>query len=474
MAETYRISITYRPVPITNLQQAAVSAPPAGAQGVIWLHIDEKRWFAASGDPKHAQLATAQFGAASGTLSFLSGSSGNIEMYVGGKCVGIFDLATLKTTNLSGVIATKWRTNSALIPGTGVTVFTEGLHFARPAAWSDKSDIEKFGELLERARKYARGETATLIVGLLQAIPMVAAVILLLAALGTMAGPAVAGVVAVIAAFGGYLMPRSMEYADRLKIVAEVMRTSNPHDTELEQGAQALAEFFRLVIEDCAFAAMMKGGEMARAKLKPKPAEVVETLDEAFTRHKAEEFDRAAKRAETQKAAPRPAGASYTPEQLSVASEHAFKDMPMFKNRRYAELKQWLTQRGFVWQKAAIFEKNGRNSNAGGSEILVRRSPELEKVGLCEVVRIDRAGHEVRFKDGPVRETVNTQTGEIGTQREGWGGLRHFHKDVVPIDKLRIYCEQFVPDIRSVNDFNNLIDPSVSSKFQQIHIELRP
>ena len=474
MAETYRISITYQPVPVTKLQRSASDDVPTGEQGVIWLHIDEKRWFAASGDPKHARLATGQFGATNGTLSYLSGSSGNVEMYAGKRCVGIFDLATLKTTNLEGVIGTKWQKTSAPIPGTGVNVFTQGLFFGRPAAWSDKSDVEKFTELLQRAQKYASGEASTLIVGLLQAVPVVVTVILLLAALGVTAGPAVAGVVALIAAFGAYLVPRSMEYADRLMVVNEVMRTPNPHDSELEQGARALAEFFRLVLEDCAFAAMMKAGETARARLKPKPAEVVETLDQAFTRHKAEEFERAGKRAEKQKAAPRPAGATYTPQQLTMASEHAFKDMPMFKNRRYAELKQWLVQNGFVWQKAAIFEKSGRNSNAGGSEILVRRSPELEKVGLCEVVRIDRAGHDVRFKDGPVRETVNTQTGEISTQREGWGGLRHFHKDVVPIEKLRTYCEQFVPDIRSINDFNNMIDPGVSSKFQQIHIELRP
>lgn len=475
MAESYRLWVKYPAVRISALVTPLPGDFASGEHGILWLDIGASRWFAVStaDAPKSAELCQRQFGAQQGTLSGLSG--GNIEMWADRGRVGVFDLATLKRTNLEGVIATKMQQQSALIPGTGVWLFTEGVYFSRPRVWSDQDVVEKFTILLERAKKHASGEVSQLLVGLLRAVPLVVAIILLLAALGVAAGPVVAGVIAVIAGLGGYMVPRSMEYADQLGIVNEVMNSSAPHDSELEQGARALAEFFRMVLEDCAFALALKAGEAAVSRVKGKLSQkVVETVDEAFTRHQKEEWDRAAAREAKKKAAPRAEAAQYTAAMMECAHAHAFQRMPLFRNRKYAELKDWLLNNGFIWQKQAIFDKSGRNSNAGGSEIYVRQTPEMAKAGLCEAVRIDRAGHDVKFKDGPVREQVNTKTGELSTKQDGWGGLRHFHKDVVPTSELRRYCEGFVPDVRSVNDFGNLVDLKSKSLFQQIHVELKP
>jgi hypothetical protein len=297
MPENYRLWVKYPAVPITALMSSLPGDFFQGEHGILWIDIDSKRWFSGGGDSYSARLAMQQFGAVNGTLGWVGSDS--IEMYAGDRLVGTFSLATLKTINLQGVIGTKTKQlPGAIIPGTAVSMFTEGLYFRRPPVWADKSTEEKLGELLTRAKKYAGAEVSALIEDFLRSIPLVVAIVVLLCGLGALAGAAVAGVVALIAAWGGYVIPRGMEYADRLKVVDEVLRSSSPHDTELEQGARALADFFRMVVEDCAFAAVMRGGQMAVAKFTPKPnAEVLETVDQAFTRHQAEEFQRAAKRA---------------------------------------------------------------------------------------------------------------------------------------------------------------------------------
>ena len=98
-----------------------------------------------------------------------------------------------------------------------------------------------------------------------------------------------------------------------------------------------MAESYRLWVK---YPAVLQAGEVSVAKVKAKMSrEVVETVDNAFTRHKKEEWDRSVAREAKKKAAPRAEAAQYSAAMIESAHALAFQRMPLFRNRKYARFK---------------------------------------------------------------------------------------------------------------------------------------
>jgi hypothetical protein len=468
MARIYRLWVKYPPGPASGLGSFPGDFQQ-GDHGVLYLHYDEKRWFAPpTGDSD--KLAIRYLGAAAGTLSEWSGT--NTELYVGNRLVGITDVSFFKTVNFQGAIGVGWKDDPS-----GAKIFTSALYFTREPTWADRSMDVRFGELLKRAQKYAGAEAAQLIQTLLLAIPMVYLVVSCMIALGELAPPAIAVVAGALLLVS--MTPRGAEYVECLRAANAALNTTTQDprtlDREIEEGAKALADFFRMVLEDCAMAfAGVKANQQMKPIVRAKVAEM-------FTKKAPAEYEQAAKSPEAQKLAKYAKSDKITQTQAPVAQAEGFKTMPSFYRRPTAELRAWLKNNGFRQVKQAAFDADGKNSNNGGSEIWIRRTPELAKHGLMEAVRIDQEGHAVNNpatgmprRDGPVKIYSSPERpGEVFSERVGWGARRHFHKEVIPTVRLPEYCTQWVADTVTFSDSRSVLgNRPMEIKLPEQHIPL--
>jgi hypothetical protein len=295
---------------------------------------------------------------------------------------------------------------------------------------------------------------------------------------GELAPPAIADIAGALLLVS--MTPRGSENVECLRTVNAALNTttSDPAtlDREIEEGARALADFFRMIIEDCA---MAFGAGKANQQLKPR---IQSKVAEMFTNKRPAEYQDAAKSPEAQQMAKLTKSDKITQTQARVAKVEGFRTMPKFYRRPTVELRNWLKNNGFRLVKEAKFDADGKNSNAGGSEIWVRQPPELAKHGLMEAVRIDQEGHAVNDpktgmprRDGPIKIYTSPQRpGAVFSERVGWGARRHFHKEVIPAVRLPDYCSQYMADTVMFGDDHIVLgaDRPFATKLAEQHIPL--
>jgi hypothetical protein len=160
-----------------------------------------------------------------------------------------------------------------------------------------------------------------------------------------------------------------------------------------------------------------------------------------------------------------------------------FYDFPEFRYRSYDELVEWLKSHQFEQVKTEKVTADGKIDNDGGSEIWVRR----RLPGQVEAVRIDRLGHEVspKFRKGPILMKQDAATGNWDSERTGWGGRGHMHKESFFEWQLPKYLTANVPEAKAYSDNNTLLNkpqpkdamPWIPKEspyfFQQQHIPIR-
>jgi hypothetical protein len=483
----YYVDIKFPPVALpSSLQSTLPGDFDNGEHATVRMHLDESFWIVKQNDPTSSRLLTRYFGGPKGGLR---GGGGNWSMYVDNDLVGVFCLATSKETEIEGTIGTKYKTGPHLIPFTGVEIYTHGCYYRRRIVWSDRSAEERFSIIFKAAQKNSDAEVAELLSGLLKALPMVIGVTsaLIYLGAGTPIGQGV-GLILGLVLGGIAITTRGQEYWNELQIVNEYWNSSggDPNQSDIDRAGKALSNFFKMVLEDCAFALVAAvTAKVAANKMSSKnnsgKTKAAETIDEAWKRGDSQEKIRKLYRedskwyAERAKKAGGDYFAEYSVPELKCAQDHAFRSMPKFRKGKSADLRKWLIDNKFIFHKKSIMQE-GKNANAGGSEIWIRKAGgSMGEHGLAEVVRIDVAGHDAKVfpNEGVMRRGPD---GKVKAQ--AWGGLRHFHKDVVPYAKLQTYCKEFVPGIRSISDYGNLIDPKGNNGtngkmlWANIHIEL--
>lgn len=459
MAQTYRLYVKSPPERVSARFDGLPANFKSGEHFVLWLMLDESRWFVPPVGNSQA-IARRSFGGIEGEIS---GGGPNLTLMRSGVRVGEMPVAQLKATAIEGVIGVKFEA----VPSGG-ELFTAGLYFAREPVWADRSTLEKFGEILSRAaNNHATGELRQVLQNLLMALPAVFAVIGCFIALGELAPGAivvVAGLVFGLAA----IVPRSAEYVACLAKVDEIMKATDPDDRDIEAAAQALALFFGMVLEDIVLAA-------AAAKATPKMQrsgstkinDIKARYPELFTQKKPAAYEQAA-------SAPR--AKVHSPE-FEAAADHAFYGVPKFEGKTYGEIVSALERSGFEKKTQGNMDPEGYNRYDGGSEIWVRKTnPELAKKNMVEAVRIDMGGHKPKFFDGPMgtqqHPGTSTTSGRWTVGPMDHASPAHVHKEIVTVTMLEQYLTKQVP-ASHVAKFSDGTRPVAHNDHLRAHIHAK-
>jgi hypothetical protein len=448
MARFYRLWVKYPPVHNTDLYAQLPADFATGEHGTLCLNYDAEAWFAPP-DGHSGPLAQRFLGAAGGKLvEDFSGTQS--YLYDNDVVVGITSVSVFKVVNFHGAIG---------VNPQGSGIFSTVVYFSREPVWADRSTEEKLRILLRRAEKYASGEARVFFESLLPMIAQAAVVMACLAGLGALLAPVLA--LAISAVIGiGFVLQRGDQYVQQFNIINGVLNSTtvdelSQRDRELESGAQAMATFITMLLQDVTFAVGAKGVSALRNVLGNRATKSVST---------------AAGEVSVPTAQAGPGALSF--EQIYVASGRAFKGMPSFSGKGYDALTTWLESNGFTKVKDAGFEQGTtlpgtRNSNSGGSEIWVRRNGPLRPRGMIEAVRIDRLGHDPRVE----------QTGTGFNFPSNWVKLKgvagtkgHFHKEVIAGDMESTYIQHFVRNKLDFNDLNTAVEVTGEPYFRQIHV----
>ncbi len=450
MARFYRLWVKYPPVHNTSLYAQLPADFASGDHGTICLNYDAEAWFAPP-EGTSAALAKRFLGAASGKLTEdFSGTQS--YLYDGDVIVGITSVAVFKTVNFHGAIG---------VNPQGSGIFSTVVYFSREPVWADRSREEKLMILLRKAEKYAGSEARAFIQSLLPMIAQAAVVMACLAGLGVLLGPVLAFAIAAVIGVAFFLQ-RGDQYVQQFKIINAVLDSTTVNelgqrDRELESGAQAMATFITMLLQDVTFAAGAKGVAALRNVLGNRSAKTVAA---------------AAADVNTPAAQATPGALSF--EQIYVASGRAFKGMPSFSGKGYDALSTWLDANGFTKVKEAGFEEGTtlpgtRNANKGGSEIWVRRNGPLRSRGMIEAVRIDRLGHDPKVQQ--TQAGFNFPANWVKLQGVA-GAKGHFHKEVIAGDMESTYVNQYVKNKLDFNDLGTAVEVTGEPYFRQIHVPL--
>jgi hypothetical protein len=454
MAKFYRIWVKYPPVQNTSLYAELPPDFAGGRHGTLCLNYDAAVWFAPP-DGHSDQLARRFLGAASGKLAedFAGVQS---YLYIGDSDVvaGITSVSVFKVVNFRGAIG---------VSPQGSGVFSTVVYFSREPVWADRSNEDKLAILLRKAEKYAGPEARLFIQSLLPMLAQVAVVMACLAGLGALLGPVLA--FAIAAAIGiAFVLQRGDQYVEKFKTINAVLESTtvneaNANDRELEAGAQAMAAFIAMLLQDVISAA---------------GAKALAALRNVLTNRSAKSVSAAADEVNTPAPQAGPGALSF--QQIYVASGRAFKGMPSFSGKGYDALATWLEANGFTKVKEAGFEEGTtlpgtRNANKGGSEIWVRRDGPLRPQGMIEAVRVDRLGHDPTFEQsaGGFNFPANW------VKLRGVAGTKgHFHKEVIAGDMESTYVQQWVKNKLDFNDYNTAVEVTGEPYFRQIHVPMGP
>jgi len=217
-------------------------------------------------------------------------------------------------------------------------------------------------------------------------------------------------------------------------------------------------------------------------------ANVKAKLQEVFTNRAPKTVDQASREVKAKEAARKQQNAAtagegvLTDDQVRVAVNLAFKDMPKFGGKGVTSLKNWLDnpRNGFSRAKSSKTEEGitfpgTRSANQGGSEIWMRGRV-LKGQKMIECVRIDELGHDPKFAKAGTQFTFPS----CWVKLEGPGGARpysayaHFHKEVIAADMNTAYVERYVRNKLDFDDAGTEIEAEGDLKWALSHIHTDP